>query len=160
MIETRVLITNLWYVTIGDLRTNCNALLLAREEDPHDRKRLCCKMRGFGTEAAWPVFDLALPTIRYELRERPDVLVIADAPAIGLWRDSNERPIVCQTFEWDTKDNPRGERYEEIWIALETSVAEHWHAPYMPRLMHMEPTRALQLPSRAATKSPRPQREI
>ena len=76
MIEKRVLITNLWYVTIGEgLVAHCNALLLAREDDPNNRGSYRCEMRGFGTEAAWPVFSLRLPTIDYELRGERDATV-------------------------------------------------------------------------------------
>lgn len=160
MIERRVLITNLWYVTLDDnLRMNCNALLLVREDDQNKRGSYRCALRGFGTEAAWPVFGLKLPTIDHELRDNRLVLLRADghmlqnAPTIRLDRDDIDRPFHVQTFEWESDDNPRGQRFGEIWNALETSVAQHWHTPYMPRLVHMEPARALELPSRAATRS-------
>lgn len=156
MIEKRILITNLWYVTIDDaLRTNCNALLLAREDDPNNRGAYRCELRGFGTEAAWAVFGLTIPTIDHELRVNKLVLLRADgrplqnAPEIDLARDDVDKPLDVQVFEWDSDDNERGHRYGAIWCALEESVARHWHAPYMPRLVHMAPAEARALPSRA-----------
>jgi hypothetical protein len=152
MIEKRVLFTNLSYVSIGDVRTSCHALLLEHDDDPLGRGTPRCQLRGFGTEAAWPVFDVRIPTIAHEIRtDRGDHLVIPGGPEILLWRDTQEQPICVQTFEWDSADNERGHRFGEIWTALESSVARHWHAPYMPRLVHMEPARALKLPSRAAS---------
>lgn len=157
MIERRVLITNLWCVTIDNvLRTHCNALLLESEEDPNNSGSYRCEIRGFGTEAAWPVFSLSVPTIDHELLDDRILLLKTsssaprDTPKIDLIRADVERPIAIQMFEWDSKDNPRGHRFGAIWAALEESVVKHWDAPYMPRLVHMEPAQALKLPSRAA----------
>jgi hypothetical protein len=139
--ERRVLITNLWYVTIGALRMRCNALLL----EPNTRGKF--ELRGFGTESAWPVFGLDVPSMHFEI---DDARLVLPGAVIILERDDIHRPICVQTFEWDPETNKRGERFSEVWSALETSVARHWHAPYIPRLVHMTPQEALRNPSRAA----------
>lgn len=155
MIERHVLITNLWHVNVDDLRAHCNALLLVREVDPRDSNVLRCQLQGFGTEAAWLVFNRELPTIDHEVRDDQIVLlaaggrVLQSAPKIHLHRDDIDRPLAVQTFEWDSEDRDRSERYRAVCTALEESVASHWHAPYMPRLVHMEPAQSLAFPSRA-----------
>jgi hypothetical protein len=153
MIEKRVLITNLGQVILDkDLRTHCNALVL-------ERVRSRCEIRGFGTEGAWPVFVLTVPTIDHDLHDNQLVLLSADgsplkdARTIGLWRNNPHQPFDIQVFEWDSEDNERGHRFAAIWSALEESVARHWYAPYMPRLVHMEPAQARALPSRATERA-------
>jgi hypothetical protein len=71
-IKEATLFTNLEYVTIQPVRTMCHALLLTREEPLFRRTDQKagpfpdrCMLKGFGTEAAWPVFDLLLPSISF-----------------------------------------------------------------------------------------------
>lgn len=130
------LITNLWYVTINDVRMSCHALMIDR-----NITRGIWKLRGFGTEAAWQVFDFDLTSSEFEITE--DVLSITGAPKILLWRD-NDTHVDVSVFDLDPAVG-----YATIYAELEKRVAKHWHAPYMPRLVHLSPAMAMKTPSRA-----------
>jgi len=149
MNSTYVLITNLSYVTVGSVRTMTHALLLCAEPSPFDRGNLRYQARGFGTEAAWPVFDLELPSIEYTLTDPQDfgvfvgtgtarplfscaMLRIKDGPDILLTIDDYRRPIDIEHFEFDREiDDEIG----DVWRALAAKVADYWHAPHMPGLV-------------------------
>jgi hypothetical protein len=149
-IEKYVLITNLQFVSIGIVRTHCNALLL--EEWDADMLSnmpnggLRQRIRGFGTEPTWPVFDMASPTIEYTLEAaassnimiasqdgglRPllfgNVMQIKgfNGPRLDLVLSDNSKPLDVETFEGDIA---------KVWDVLPEKVSRYWHAPYMPRL--------------------------
>lgn len=143
----RILITNLWWVTIIEgqsarrLRLHCHALLI----EPHGPQRPEeYELRGFGTEAAWPVFDIAVPSLDHEIRD--DRLMFSalanqpPVPPIELVPEDGTRPLCVRAFDGEIN---------EVWAALEESVARHWHAPFIPRLVHMPPEAALAHPSPA-----------
>jgi len=150
VIERHVLITNVNHALVDAVKTYCNAVLLSRTADPYDRRRSRCEMIGFGTEAAWRVFSLPLATIDHELRDDQIMLDPAaqSGPRILLLREDIYRPLAVRIFEWEPDDD-RERRRDEIWTALERSVADHWQPRYMPRLTHVAPG------SYAAPRSPK-----
>lgn len=155
--ERYVLFTNLEYVSIGTVRTHTCALLLQEEKEQRLGPR--CRARGFGTEAAWPSFDMAIESIGYELvpaqsavmvsgdaGTRPlmtgAILRLAGAPDIQLVANDDERPIDVSRYEGDERT------ILKVWPVLEEKVARYWTAPAMPRLLFLPP--AMHEPSRAA----------
>lgn len=87
LIEKYVLFTNLDMVFIGDVRTHCSALLLERTEGFLNRGQYQCKVRGFGPDPAWAIFDLFLrtPDIEYALQsaQSESVSTIRSSPGIA-----------------------------------------------------------------------------
>lgn len=144
MPEKYILITNLNWVTIGPVRTNTHALLLEDAVLLGDRQ---CKVRGFGTDAAWPVFDIFLKSIEHELVDaqgnvhmlKEDKLVplitgallrLKNGPELQLVTCNRSRPLDIQTFESEGGDR----KILEVWEVLERKVPEYWDAPNMPLL--------------------------
>ena len=154
--HTYVLFTNLSYVAIGTVRTMTNALVLASTpKDAFGGPRF--QARGFGTEAAWPVFDLELPTIAYSMdgmenygavlgndgESRPfisqSILRIAggeDAPKLRLTIGNPRLPIDVEIFTFENANE-----ITKVWDALARKVEHYWHAPAMPHLVWKAPRR-------------------
>jgi len=154
------LLTNLSYATVypkgadGGVRTNTYALMLTPGEERESLfgKPAPATIRGLGTTASWPVFDLFLPVgvgIEYTTQSwespsiivgdatpegRPiaqgDVLTFEDGTRIVLDVGDYERPITVD-------DVPAGE-HDRLWRMLERRVASFWTAPNMP-LPHYVP---------------------
>ena len=142
-----VLFTNLDYVSIGPVRTQSHALLL-QEGDFFAGMGLRRQARGFGTESSWPVFDIDLSTIEYEIQpaKSPHIFISDAHPeprplstgailkvgdvSMQLWACDSDRDIDVWTIEGE-----HGARtILKVWDHLATSVALHWTAPNMPRL--------------------------
>lgn len=155
--ERYVLFTNLTYVTIGDVRTMSNALLLCEDEKPLAGPK--CRARGFGTEASWAVFDMTISSIVHELvPARSSAMIFGDAGAMPFASGAILRLTDGPEFHLIDSDNKHSidvSRYEgdehtimKVWRALEEKVARYWNRPYMPRLTHMPP--GMHEPSTAA----------
>ncbi len=155
--ERYVLFTNLTYVTVGPVRTRSCALLLAEDKEPLLGPR--CRARGFGTEAAWPVFDMTIPTIAHELvPARSSVMIYGDAGPSPLMTGAILRVPGGPDFHLVASDDAHPvdvSRYEgdehtilKVWPALEAKVARYWVRPAMPRLTFLPPE--MHAPSRAA----------
>ncbi len=157
VLDRYVLFTNLQYVSVGPVRAHAGALLLeehgARALGP---PRLA---RAFGTEAAWPVIDLVIESIEYELiSAQSTVVVVGDggprplmtgailriqgSPDIQLIVHDDDRPIDVSRYEGDEHT------ILKVWSALEEKVAHYWTRPAMPRLTFMPPQ--MHAPSSAA----------
>lgn len=137
MHEKYVLFTNLEWVTIGPVRTFTHALLLEDAEGlPRQRQ---CKVRGFGTDPAWPTFDLFVKSVAHELVDAQGnlfkieedglvplvtgaILKLEDGPEIELVTQDRSRPLDVVTFE-----GKAGERtILRVWDALQRKVVDYW----------------------------------
>lgn len=163
--DTRhALITNLAYVVVSGVRTHTNALLIVREQHPLDRGAQRCLLRGFGTTATWPTFDLVVPSDEFELVPaasgevlvsegdgvrplyRGAILRITGAADVQLIADVNSsQPIDVHRFD-------RGTPIEKVWRALDDKVMTYWSAPYFP-VMHFLSTRDVRESARASARS-------
>ena len=128
-----VLITNLSYVTVGDVRTDTHALLL--EEWSEELKALPRRrIRGFGPDAAWPVFDIiTVPSVAYALTAAAASsawLQLNGGPRLNLYVSDQSKPIDVLAFT-------PGTDIEEVWRVLPQKVAAYWWPSYtnMPRLV-------------------------
>ncbi len=97
MIEKYTLITNLQYVSIGEVRTFCYALLV-EENEGLSRGSTMFKVRGFGTDPAWPVFDIFLKNSEYRLAD-------ACSPHVFIGCDGEMRPMALG-YIMQFKDGP------------------------------------------------------
>ena len=150
MRQKYTLFTNLTYVTIGDVRTNCAALLLEEAESAFDRDKPQCKIRGFGPDPAWPVFDIFLkvPTIEFELQDAAShhaIVLGQNGPyplsvgAILTIRDGLRMELIAQNRALGLlRDDFEGEQEErtilKVWDVLSRRCIEAWNAPNMPML--------------------------
>lgn len=143
--DKHTLITNLEWVTINGIRTYTHALLLtdgAYAFGPSDRRRY--QVRGFGTDSAWPVFDLDVPSIEYTLADaRSGAIMLTDDDPAG-------RPLISGAI-MQIKDGPRADLVVsdrkaplqvdqfmcsilQVWDVLPMYVRRFWTAPNMPTL--------------------------
>lgn len=143
------LFTNLSFVSIGEIRTNCHALLLEPPNEelsqPHPQ------LRGFGTEAAWGAFALPLSTLDYEMTSRmgdavffsaavgevpigggANLVFASGAPTIKLVVEDPEKPLHI--------DDCRGMDITDVWELLEQRTPEFWFKPHMPYLGYCPPS--------------------
>jgi hypothetical protein len=146
------LFTNLSSVSIGEVRTHCHAMLL---EPPNEALKSLHpphpQLRGFGTEAAWPVFTLPLSTLDYEMTpnmgdgtflsaavgEVPigggaDLVFASGAPTLRLRVEEPEKPLRI--------DNVEGMDITDVWELLERRTPEYCFAPHMPYLAYCPPS--------------------
>jgi hypothetical protein len=146
------LYTNISFVQRADdgLRLNCHALLLS--QDAIGLFGPSYTMRGFGTEAAWEVFQLWLEKDKHfpftiaPFEDQSNVilkddgstkalfggnmLTLKDGTKFFLQADDDTRPIDVHEQTGDIL---------KVWEVLERKVAEYWHAPNMPRLLYRTP---------------------
>jgi hypothetical protein len=145
------LLTNIQFVErVGSgIRLHCHAILLSEGSIGFIEKFY--SMRGFGTEAAWEVFDIHLEKethfpftfTPYEdpstvmLSEkgpkpifRGNILKLKDGTEFFLQEDDSERPIDVYEQTGDIC---------KVWEVLAQKTATYWHAPYMPRLVYGPP---------------------
>lgn len=160
------LITNVSYITVYEtedtrgVRTNASALLI---ESPMDRDMgfgsgRAWKLRAFGPDPAWPVFDYPLGESEDEalgyaqqdhqgnailLRDDGEgvpinsgvVLRWESGPILNLSVADYERPFQVDDFEGTHEDG----FFDRLWPALEDRTREFWTMPNMPLLAHMPP---------------------
>jgi hypothetical protein len=164
-----VLFVNLSYVTVGDVRTYANALLLQQEDDPTKARGTAprCMLRGFLTDPALPTFDLIVPSFEHELSRipppswipMPDNGEIREAFLRGpRWRDDIVLSAqVVSDLGIQTISFPDDAPIDLVWRALVRGVAASWAAPYMP-IKHFEDAelvrRSLGVKSRLSKDSP------
>lgn len=143
------LFTNLSFVWIGEVRTHCHAMLL---EPPNEAlSQVEPQLRGFGTEATWPVFTLPLSTLDYEMApnmgdgvflsaavgEIPigggaSLVFASGAPSMRLVVEDPEKPLHI--------DNCEGMDIVDVWELLERRTPEYCFAPNMPYLTFCPPS--------------------
>lgn len=146
MREKYVLITNLDWVTVGDVRTYTHALLLEQTRGL-GRDDVMFKVRGFGTDPAWPVFDIFVKSIDYDLTDAQGnlfkvegdgvvpvimgaIMQLKDGTRLDLVTCHRERPLDIQTWEGDSDER----LILDVWEVLKRKVPEYWDAPNMPTL--------------------------
>jgi len=143
MTERHTLITNLNWVSLNGIRTYTHALLLTEGKAMFgDETRY--QLRGFGTDPAWPTFDVDVPSLDHTLLDaRGNAVMITDAcpggePLItGSILQFKDGPRVdCIT---EARGKPlRFDRFEgsilQVWAILPARVREFWSAPNMPTL--------------------------
>jgi len=147
-----ILFSNLQFVVVNGVRTYCRALLLERTESFGDRGKAQCKIRGFGPDPAWPVFDIFLKcdALDYSTQDavsthalligsdgkaRPltsGTILTIDGLSLALHSGNYEQPIVCDKFEGDQEDRI----VLFVWDKLADRACDSWNAPYMPLLQH------------------------
>jgi hypothetical protein len=145
------LFSNLSYVTIGDVRTNCGALIL-EPRDPQDRHpggffASRDKIRGFAYGASNPCFDMFPPSLEYVaqdadssatlvmLRDGEDkpipmfrgaILTFKDGPVLRLMAGTHDdRPIQIDHIE----SPDHGELYDTLWATMDRRIAEFCDTP-------------------------------
>lgn len=139
------LFTNLRFVTLNGVRTFTRALLLEPSEDLLNRGTTAFGIRGFGTDAAWPVFDVRVPSLEYtsatgesadlfvsgEGEPRPlatgAILRFKDGPEVQLLAEDGRQAIDIMEFAPDAD-------IRDVWDVLPRKVAEYYGAPNMPVL--------------------------
>ncbi len=151
-----ILFTNVQYVIVSGVRMSCHALLLKEskpifaDEDDDEARRY--QAVGFGTEAAWNVFDMDLPSMEYtsEGAASPHIMMteedgpvplssgiiitIKDGPKISIVSCDNHHPIDIQEFE--RADDVQN---EEIIDTIYKKATHYWRAPNMPSLVWTQP---------------------
>ncbi len=146
------LITNLDYITVDGklpVRTHASALLL--QEMPAmfgDEGRMDYRVRAFGPDPAWPVFEFLVKSLDYTTEAAATNAVFIgtddkvkplgsgvimrfaeDGPVLQLWASKQELPIDVTKFEGDVITS-------HVWPALQRKTAEFWDPPAMPVLLH------------------------
>lgn len=127
------------------MRLECSAVLLTKAVEGSLYHTV---LRGFGTEAAWPVFDMALDNEKhFPFTLKPfenqmvklltesgaknifigTTLTLKDGPEFALYAEDSERPI--DVFE-QTGDICK------LWDVLYKKTGLYWTSPYMPRLSY------------------------
>jgi len=154
MIERYTLLTNLYHVVVNDVRTYCAALLLCSEQSVVNPKKRRCRLRGFGVDPRWPVFDLDVPTLTHTVVDfethgvvtvdesgatKPlcsgQILAFAkDGPRVQLYCHDRDRPVHVDTFEGRADDDTDDDTISRVWERLTARASEHWTRPFMPSL--------------------------
>lgn len=130
------LLTNLRFITLNGVRTFCHALLITQDDNPViSFGGSNYSIRGFGTEAAWPVFDMALAKedLPYSLTTAAsdNVLVIAHDGSTKLLRTGTIMTFksgLSLVLESDAASKPIDVTYEEddiseVWRMLWVKTA-------------------------------------
>jgi hypothetical protein len=141
------LLTNIEFVQFSEaqIRMWCHALLI--EEDGRGiMDEPINSIRGFGMEAAWPVFTYwfkpeALPfEIIAKVQDKSHVMMSGDK-AVPIFQGSLLKFADGKSFFLQIDDSSMPlDRLEgiteitEIWRALETKCAQYYNAPNMPHL--------------------------
>lgn len=141
MTEKHILITNLSWVTINGIRTHSHALLLERVDEG-----VCkgTKIRGFGTDATWPVFDLNVPSIKYTLEDihggpalqahpwdgtrliyRGANMLFEGGPLVELCISNSHHPIQIDDSREDIRD---------VWAVLPGLTRKYWRNDGFPTM--------------------------
>jgi hypothetical protein len=147
MLERYTLITNLSFVSLAGMRTFTHALLVEETQHPFLREQSRALLRGFGTEASAPTFDVCLPSYEHEIGAvhgdgrfvvltddgiRPlmshAIVRFKNGPEVLLSVENQAKPLDIQQWAGEA-----GERtILRVWEALEQKVRAYWTAPNMP----------------------------
>jgi hypothetical protein len=147
------LLTNLQFVTLNGVRTFCRALLITQDDNPVLAfAGADYTIRGFGTEAAWPVFD-----VRFRKEDLPYTLAAGMSDnLLFMTQDGAVKPLITGAvmefksglvlvLEADDADRPIDVTYEaedigKVWRTMWEKTAAYWKAPRMPRLTYGPPS--------------------
>jgi hypothetical protein len=148
-----ILFTNLEFVIYHKVRMNVHALLLEETPSMFSRGAKDTKVRGFGVDPAWVVFDMPIPSLDYTLTDaQGGPLFVTDSKPYGrplfngaimqiggengvrldLVFQDYEQQLNVQTFEGNREDRI----VLKVWDVLPGLCARFWKAPAMPRLVH------------------------
>lgn len=148
------LLTNIDFVQLQQphipLRLDCHALLI--EEGTFGFGGPVNRLRGFGTDGAWPVFSYWLEDgkIEYTLTQKQQdnsklvltaedkleplflgaVLTFGKGPSLFLQYSDAKQPIDVHKQTGKVLD---------VWSRLFDKTARYWQAPHMPRLIFGPP---------------------
>lgn len=146
-----ILFLNLDWVVVNGVRTSTHALLI--EEGPGMLTPVDRRVRGFGLDSAWAVFDVRVPTIEYTMQDFEGnaimltnrdpkgyvplvsgavVQIASDGPRLELAVLDHKRPIDVKTFEGTWGDRVT---LDALWVYLNENAPKYWTAPGMPKLV-------------------------
>lgn len=133
MRDTRLtLLTNLIFISIGDVRTYCSALLLEDTESELDRDKRRLRIRGFGPYSTWPVFDLLVSSIDYVLtpveHSPARHVMTVGGRELELVAD-NQEPLAIDRFEGGV------DAYLRCWAVLPLRARQFWRGKNMPEVV-------------------------
>lgn len=138
------LFTNIAFVQLQGAKLRMDAYAVLLEDRCLSFGPPGYRIRGFGPDAAWPVFTFWLEKgpIVYSVTSAQDnskvmlkddgttepifggsILSIVDGPQFFLQSDNPKRPLDVFTNIGDI---------EEVWRQLELRVAKYWQMPFMP----------------------------
>jgi hypothetical protein len=139
------LITNLQRVLLNDVFTHCSALLLDGASESEFEGGPRNLIAGFGPDPAWPVFQINVVSLEYELvpadssqvlmmddagKTRPmfrgGIMKLKDGPDLALVVADTEQDLCIEKFV--------GDEITQVWDSLVGKVAQFWRAPNMPVL--------------------------
>lgn len=142
-----VLFTNLQYVSVGKVRTHCQAMIVEQTETILNPNEVRYRVRGFGPDPAWPVFDLDVDSFAFKLDgaasdkyfmmvndEGPPkplfsghIMTFPDGTKIEMVLADNSQKIRIDVFEG-------ADCYQDVWRLLYAAPAKYARAPYIPVL--------------------------
>lgn len=163
--EKYTLLTNLHFVQHGNLRTFCRALLLS--EGSIGLTEPIWSVRGFGTEAAWEVFNMwlskdAFPYTLTPFEDRGHLFILEDGTTRPIFQGNTLRFKDGTTFVLQAGDSssPIDVHVQHgdicsVWRLLAEKAIEYWDAPYIPHLEYLSAhgVRALQIGRQALVES-------
>lgn len=144
--EKETLLTNIRCVQFVNVRLHCQAILLS--EGSIGMFEPTYSIRGFGTEAAWEVFDMRFlpdafpytltPFVDPSYLMLPDdgeaypiftgnILSLQDGTKLHLYASDSKRPIDIHVQNGDIT---------KVWEILAEKTRLYWDAPYMPSLSY------------------------
>lgn len=176
MTATNVLITNLSYASVNCVRMHVSAVLIEphNERMPSFSNDKCVRVRGFGPDAAWPVFDIRLntddPTFELQGMESRDLFIGENEDGTskdpkplftgGILTFKDDMQVVLHKGSFDSRgidfsehEVDGGDGYDDMWKILQAKCAEYWDSPNMPLLQYVPASRvrsALSVPEPAA----------
>lgn len=145
--EKYTLLTNINSVQRGAIRLHCQAILLS--EGSIGMFEPTYSIRGFGTEAAWEVFDMRFPPDAFPYTLAPfvdpsylmlrddgetypiftgNILTMQDGAKFDLYAADSKRPL-------DIHVSTDGD-ITKVWEILAEKTRLYWDAPYMPSLSY------------------------
>lgn len=150
------LITNVSYVRHADVRLNVRAIVIASDIGRSVPRQ---QVRMFGPSPSWPVCDVDVPIVPYELTEPPQpswmpagARLVCREYDLRFVKPDNERESLAEAvlkteaFHITTnmqdssplvvRDFPEGASISQVWDELIPAVRQSWEAPYFPTLVH------------------------
>ena len=145
------MLTNIDFADVNGLRLNCNAVLIEENLDDFFGEGACQRIRGFGPDAAWPVFTLWLKPEQLPFTVTPgednSKLLMGDGDApprplfsgnllkftdgLSIFLQASKAQYVLDVYESTEILN--------VWDVLDEKVQEYWDAPNMPHLAWYPP---------------------
>lgn len=137
-IDKFTLITNLRAIAFNGMTLFAHALVLQDCPPP-----LGLRARGFKTSADLEVFDIRIPTTKYEAKAEGHGLLLSFGEGIELqlWAMDQRKEIDIQLYEAPTERRI----CLDVWSRLQERVEHYWDAPNLPSVVY---TRSRNWPGR------------